>query len=71
MDSYFEAKALLLERAEQRVVWVDDHYGAILADRYPDALAVGWDAFVGASAIESTAPRKQFPIANRPRGSGR
>jgi UDP-N-acetylmuramoyl-L-alanyl-D-glutamate--2,6-diaminopimelate ligase len=54
MDDYFEAKARLLERAEQRVVWVDDPYGAILADRYPDALRVGWEAFVGAAGVEST-----------------
>ncbi len=53
MDDYFEAKARLLERAEQRVVWVDDPYGAILADRHPDALRVGWDAFVGAAGRSS------------------
>lgn len=62
MDSYFEAKAILLERAEQRVVWVDDHHGAILASRHPDALQVGWDAFVGASAIRSTARGSTFRL---------
>ena len=62
MESYFEAKALLLERAEQRVVWVDDPYGAILAERYPDALTVGWDASVGASAIVSTAKGSSFKL---------
>ena len=62
MESYFEAKALLLARAEQRVVWVDDPYGAILAGRHPDALLVGWDAFVGASAIRSTARGSGFRL---------
>jgi UDP-N-acetylmuramoyl-L-alanyl-D-glutamate--2,6-diaminopimelate ligase len=62
MDSYFEAKALLLERAEQRVIWIDDPYGAILAERYPDALRVGWDAAVGASAIASTARGSSFKL---------
>ena len=62
MDSYFEAKALLLERAEKRVLWVDDPYGAILAGRYPDALDVGWAAFVGASVIESTARGSLFRL---------
>jgi UDP-N-acetylmuramoyl-L-alanyl-D-glutamate--2,6-diaminopimelate ligase len=62
MDSYFEAKALLLERAEKKVLWVDDPYGAILAHRYPDALGVGWAAFVGASAIEATARGSVFRL---------
>jgi UDP-N-acetylmuramoyl-L-alanyl-D-glutamate--2,6-diaminopimelate ligase len=62
MESYFETKALLLERAEQRVVWVDDHYGAVLAGRYPDALLVGWDSFVGASAIRSSARGSSFRL---------
>jgi UDP-N-acetylmuramoyl-L-alanyl-D-glutamate--2,6-diaminopimelate ligase len=62
MESYFEAKALLVERAERRVVWVDDPYGAILAGRYPDALQVGWDAFVGALAVKSTARGSTFRL---------
>jgi UDP-N-acetylmuramoyl-L-alanyl-D-glutamate--2,6-diaminopimelate ligase len=43
-------------------VWVDDHYGAILAGRYPDALQVGWNAFVAASAIRSTARGSSFGL---------
>ena len=62
MNSYFETKALLLERAEQRVLWIDDPYGAVLAGRYPDSLMVGWDAFVGASSIESTAGGSRFRL---------
>ncbi len=62
MVSYFEAKALLIERAEKKVVWVDDAYGVILASRYPDALLVGWDAYVSASAIESTARGSRFRL---------
>lgn len=62
MDSYFEAKALLIERAEKKVVWVDDPYGSILAGRYPEALRVGWDAEVGASAIDATARGSRFRL---------
>jgi UDP-N-acetylmuramoyl-L-alanyl-D-glutamate--2,6-diaminopimelate ligase len=62
MDGYFEAKALLIGRAEKRVVWVDDAHGAILADRFPDALRVGWDSYVGASAIESTSRGSRFRL---------
>jgi UDP-N-acetylmuramoyl-L-alanyl-D-glutamate--2,6-diaminopimelate ligase len=62
MDDYFEAKARLLERAEQRVVWVDDPYGATLSERYPDALRVGWDAYVGASDVVSTPRGSRFRI---------
>ena len=62
MDDYFEAKARLLERAQQRVVWVDDPYGANLSERYPDALRVGWDSFVGASDVVSTPRGSRFRI---------
>jgi UDP-N-acetylmuramoyl-L-alanyl-D-glutamate--2,6-diaminopimelate ligase len=44
MEEYFEAKAGLIERAERRVVWVDDAYGARLVARFPDALTAGWHA---------------------------
>ena len=62
MDDYFEAKARLLERAEQRVVWVDDPYGVTLSERYPDALRVGWDDFVGASDVVTTSRGSRFRI---------
>jgi UDP-N-acetylmuramoyl-L-alanyl-D-glutamate--2,6-diaminopimelate ligase len=62
MDDYFNAKALLIERAEKRVIWVDDAHGAVLADRYPDALKVGWESEIGATQISPSSRGSEFQI---------
>jgi UDP-N-acetylmuramoyl-L-alanyl-D-glutamate--2,6-diaminopimelate ligase len=55
MEDYFRAKALLIERAEKKVIWIDDPYGSRLAAQHPEALQVGWNADVRASSIEPVA----------------
>ena len=41
IEAYFEAKAMLFEMAVNRVIWIEDPFGARLAGRYPEALVVG------------------------------
>ncbi|HSL26595.1 MAG TPA: UDP-N-acetylmuramoyl-L-alanyl-D-glutamate--2,6-diaminopimelate ligase, partial [Acidimicrobiia bacterium] len=66
MEDYFEAKASLIDRAERRVIWVDDAYGARLAARFPDALTAGWhdpDLGASASAVDVGAGGSTFQLA--------
>jgi UDP-N-acetylmuramoyl-L-alanyl-D-glutamate--2,6-diaminopimelate ligase len=62
MDSYLAAKASLLERAEQRVIWIEDPAGAQLATRFPDTLRVGGNGEVWASSIESDVRGSRFVL---------
>lgn len=62
MEQYFEAKALLIERSDHKVIWVNDEYGLRLAARHPDALLVGWDAEVRASSVERSDDGTRFRL---------
>ncbi len=69
MESYFEAKARLMDMATQQVIWVEDPYGRRLAERHPAALQVGWNDAVSAQAGAGRPRRHQLSTApSRRRG---
>ncbi len=70
MEDYFEAKATLFEagRAAHAVIWVDDPYGARLADRVDipvTRVGLGSDADVRATSIAVTATGSTFDLVVR------
>jgi UDP-N-acetylmuramoyl-L-alanyl-D-glutamate--2,6-diaminopimelate ligase len=62
IEEYFETKARLLERAHERVIWVEDAFGARLANRYRGALMVGWEQPVRASQMAPDATGTSFTL---------
>lgn len=62
MENYFQAKARLMTLAEQKVIWVEDPYGARLAELNPDALTVGWEHEVSARGVQGDARGTGFEL---------
>lgn len=62
MESYFAAKAGLFDMAAQQVIWVEDPYGRRLAERYPEALVVGWNHEVGVNRVEANQTGTSFRL---------
>jgi UDP-N-acetylmuramoyl-L-alanyl-D-glutamate--2,6-diaminopimelate ligase len=62
MESYFEAKAHLIEIAEKAVIWIDDPYGRRLLGMRPDSLTVGSQGAVRAERVESALEGSRFRL---------
>jgi UDP-N-acetylmuramoyl-L-alanyl-D-glutamate--2,6-diaminopimelate ligase len=62
MENYYQAKAGLFDRADRKVVWVDDPYGARLAVSHPQSLLVGREGQVRASEIAAGSAGTTFRL---------
>ncbi len=62
MEDYFQAKASLMQMSERKVIWVEDPYGARLAEENPDALLVGWQRPIGSRGVTADSSGTSFEL---------